>query len=93
MKLFDTARSSCRFLLDRMNRTKDADGDCFTYTPADNSRVHNVNLLAAELLARTFKATGIDEYRDAADRATRFTLARQRRDGSWLTEKLNRKRG
>jgi hypothetical protein len=43
-----------------------------------------VNLLAAELLARTFTKTGIDEYRDAAERATRFTVARQRRDGSWL---------
>ena len=77
------AMSSCRFLLDRLNRTKDRGGDCFSYTPLDRSRVHNVNLLAAELLARTFTKTGIDEYREGAERATRFTLARQRRDGSW----------
>lgn len=82
--VLDVAVSSCRFLLDRLNRTKDGDGDCFSYTPLDNSRVHNVNLLAAELLARTFTKTGIAEYRDAAERAARFTLARQRRDGSWL---------
>ena len=78
------ATSGCRFLLDRLNRTKDSDGHCFSYTPLDHSRVHNVNLLAAELLARTFTKTGIDEYRDAAEQATRFTLSRQRRDGSWL---------
>jgi len=78
------AGSSCRFFLDRLNRTEGADGCCFSYTPLDNSRVHNVNLLVAELLARTFTKTGIDEYRDAAERATRFTIARQRRDGSWL---------
>jgi len=78
------AMSSCRFILDRINRTADRDGVCFSYTPLDRSRVHNVNLLAAELLARTFTKTGIEEYRDAAERALRFTLARQRRDGSWL---------
>ena len=78
------ATSSCRFLLDRLNRTEDADGDCFSYTPLDQSRVHNVNLLAAEFLARTFAKTGMEEYRDAAERAARFTLARQRRDGSWF---------
>jgi len=82
--VLEMATSSCRFLLDRLNRTKDTDGDCFSYTPLDHSRVHNVNLLAAELLARTFTKTGIDEYRDAAERAAKFTLARQRRDGSWL---------
>ena len=81
--VLEMAVGSCRFLLDRLNRTKDRDGDCFSYTPLDSSRVHNVNLLSAELLARTFTKTGVDEYRVAADRATRFTLARQRRDGSW----------
>lgn len=81
--VLNMAASSCRFLLDRLNRTKDRDGDCFSYTPLDRSRVHNVNLLAAELLARTFTKTGIDEYREAAERAARFTLGRQRRDGSW----------
>jgi hypothetical protein len=80
----ETAVSSCRFLLDRLNRAKDIAGDCFSYTPLDHSSVHNVNLLAAELLARTFTKTGIGEYRDAAERAARFTLARQRTDGSWL---------
>lgn len=82
--VLEMATSSCRFLLDRLNRTKDTYGRCFSYTPLDHSRVHNVNLLAAEILARTFAKTGIDEYRDAAERAARFTLARQRGDGSWL---------
>ena len=82
--VLETATSSCRFLLDRLNRAKDKDGDCFSYTPLDNSRVHNVNLLAAEFLARMFANTGIEEYQDAAERAMRFTLARQRRDGSWF---------
>src|SRR5262249_34239542 len=76
--------SSCRFLLDRLNRSAGNHGECFSYTPQDHSRVHNVNMLAAELLARAFVLTGIDEYRESAIRATGYTLERQRSDGSWL---------
>ncbi len=82
--VLETAKSCCRFLLECLNRTRDRDGDCFSYTPLDQSRVHNVNLLAAELLARTWTKTGVDEYCEAARQAARFTLSRQRRDGSWL---------
>jgi hypothetical protein len=75
--------SSCRFLLDRLNRTTAADALCFSYTPLDRSEVHNVNLLAAELLARAYHLTGNDEYRAACEQAVRFTISRQRPDGSW----------
>src|SRR2546423_8864315 len=75
--------SSCRFLLNRLNRTADGEAFCFSYTPFDTAQVHNVNLLAAELLPRAFHLTGNDEYREACDRAARFTLTRQRADGSW----------
>ena len=82
--VLEIVKSSCRFLLDRLNRTAGEDGECFSYTPVDHSRVHNVHLHGAQLLARTFASTGIDEYREAALRATRYTLSRQRHDGSWL---------
>jgi hypothetical protein len=82
-RAFEMACGSCRFLLDRINRTHDGDAFCFSYTPLDHSRVHNVNLLAAELLARMFAKDGREEYRDAAASALRYTLARQRADGSW----------
>jgi hypothetical protein len=75
--------SSCRFLLDRLNRTADGEAFCFSYTPLDSSKVHNVNLLAAELLARVYRLTGKDEYRNACNAATRFTIEKQRADGSW----------
>jgi hypothetical protein len=80
----ELAASSCRFLLGRINREREGEGHSFSYTPLDRSRVHNVNLLAAELLARACAVTGSGEYREAAERAVSFTLARQRDDGSWL---------
>jgi hypothetical protein len=82
--VLEIVNSSCRFLLDRLNRSSEIEGECFSYTPLDHSRVHNANLLAAELLARVFRLTKIEEYRDAAMRATGYTLAKQRTDGSWL---------
>src|SRR5262249_42261599 len=33
--------SSCRFLLDRLNRSAGHEGECFSYTPLDHCRVHN----------------------------------------------------
>lgn len=79
----DTALSSCRFVLDRINRATDGQGHCFSYTPSDHSKVHNVNLLAAELLGRAYSHTGRDEYRGAAEKAVAYTVSRQHADGSW----------
>lgn len=80
----DWAASSCRFLLDNLNRSQQENGFCFSYTPLDQSRVHNVNLLAAELLARTYKKNGSEEFSEAAQKAAMWTLSRQRDDGSWF---------
>jgi hypothetical protein len=80
----DMALSSCRFLLDRLNRTESGRGFCFSYTPIDRSRVHNVNLLAAELLARIFAINGDTECRDGAECALGYSLDAQQEDGSWF---------
>jgi hypothetical protein len=82
-RALETAKSSCRFLLERLNRTEGAEGYCFSYTPLDRSRVHNVNMLAAELLARVFGVERDERLRRASHSAAAYTLARQRDDGSW----------
>ncbi|MEW6208198.1 MAG: hypothetical protein AB1631_07515 [Acidobacteriota bacterium] len=81
---FDCALSSCRFLLDALNRSEEENGFCFSYTPLDRSRVHNVNLLAAELLARVYEKNGSEEFHHAAQRAAAWTLDHQQQDGSWF---------
>jgi hypothetical protein len=82
-RALELATGSCRFLIDRINRAEEGQGHCFSYTPLDHSKVHNVNMLAAELLARAFRLRGDMEYREAAERAVRFTMSKQRADGSW----------
>jgi hypothetical protein len=65
-----------------------ADTFCFSYTPLDRRAVHNASLLAASLLARLQgvarpEAASVREPVELARRATLFTLAAQRPDGSW----------
>lgn len=79
----ETARSSCDFVLEDLNRSEDGDNFCFSYTPLDRSEVHNANLLGAELLARVGRITGEEKLKDAAMRSAGFTMKRQREDGSW----------
>ena len=79
----EIAESSCRFLLEEINRTSDGESFCFSYTPIDRSVVHNVNMLAAELLARLYSKTGEAQICQAARSAISYTLKRQRPDGSW----------
>lgn len=56
---------------------------CIPYTPTDKRRVHNANLLGAELLVRVAAQTGERELIDHALPAIRFTLRHQHEDGKW----------
>ena len=82
-RVLEVGVSSARFLMDRINKTVDGEAFCFSYTPGDQSCVHNVNLLAAELLSRVYSVTGSEEFRDAAVSATKYSIDRQGPDGSW----------
>jgi len=82
-RVLEVAASSGRFLLDRINRTVDGESFCFSYTTGDQSCVHNVNFMAAELLTRLHGITGSEEFREAAVSAAKFSINRQRPDGSW----------
>ncbi len=59
------------------------DGICFSYTPLDNLKVYNVNLLCAALLSRVYKLTGERELLDSANKAASLTTSYQNQDGSW----------
>lgn len=80
----EVARSACEFVLKGLNRTFDQDGDfCFSYSPVDHQRVHNANMDAAGLLARTWLHTKEQILLDTALAATRYTLKHQMADGAW----------
>lgn len=77
------ARSACDFILNDLHRATDQEAICFSYTPIDQLRVHNANMLGAGLLARVGALTKESELLDTAQRATRYLLRYQHEDGGW----------
>ena len=80
-----TARSACEFLLRNLHLTRpSADELCFSYTPLDQTCIHNANLLGGCLLAEVAAATSEPDLAAAAQASARYSANRQRRDGSWV---------
>lgn len=90
-RYLETARSSCEFILHDLKRTVDSNGEegelCFSYSPADETRVYNASLFAAETLACVAALEGETEFggvaNDLAIRAARYVVRRQSDNGSW----------
>jgi hypothetical protein len=81
----EIATAACEFLLQDLNRNEISDQEfCFSYTPLDQSEVHNANLLGAELLARVGELKEDDQLKALAIRSARFSVNRQAADGSWF---------
>ena len=83
-QFLDMAVSVKDFLLRDLNRTINGDTFCFSYTPIDNTAVHNANLLGASLLIRLYELTKEETLRDAALSSLAYTMKHQRADGSWF---------
>lgn len=61
----------------------------FSYPrPGEKSRIHNANLLAAAFLCRIARHAPKGKYSDVALRAARYSVSRQREDGSWMYGEL-----
>lgn len=82
-RYLDIARSSCEFVIRDLNLFAEDNALCFSYTPLDNSRIHNANMLGAALLARVYSVTKEPPLRGYSDKAVKFTIKRQNEDGSW----------
>ena len=82
--VLNTARSTCNFILNDLNRTYDEDGDfAFSYCPADRTQVFNASLLGARLLCRVYASTQEALLIDEARKAVAFACKHQNPDGSW----------
>ena len=82
-RYLNIARSSCDFVIKDLNLFTENNALCFSYTPVDNSRIHNANMLGAALLARVYSVTKEPLLLEYSDRAVRFTIKRQNEDRSW----------
>ncbi len=83
-QLLSTARSTCNFILNDLNRTYNDIGDfCFSYTPTDKAVVYNASLLGSRLLARVYNYTGENLLISEAKKSVSFSCSAQKEDGSW----------
>lgn len=80
----DLALPIANFILKDLHRTKDGDTFCFSYTPIDQTAVHNANLLGASLLIRLYQLTGESALKTAALESLAYTMKYQHEDGSWF---------
>ncbi len=82
-QFLESAISAGHYLMEGLSRSGDSEASCFSYTPLDNSQIHNANLLGAALLARLHTYKQSNEFLKQALSSTRFSMRLQRVDGSW----------
>jgi len=80
----DMAESAARYLAQELYWTTGNGEAGFSYpVPGTHARIHNANLLGAALLFRIYSRNKDRGLRDAALAATRYSVSRQEKDGSW----------
>jgi hypothetical protein len=76
------ARASATYLVTRMLAER-GNTAYFRYLPGREETIHNANMLACAVLARTAQVLTEDHWLEPARRALKTTLNAQRDDGSW----------
>ena len=76
------AESACRFITTDLNVSVDAGEPCFSYTPIDELRVHNANLLGCGLINRV-DALMDRETEALVDDCMMFSINHQLDEGEW----------
>ncbi len=80
---FDVANSVCNFILDELGWMEFEEGIHLRYFPGAPNVIHNSNMIGASILARVHAATPTPRYQEKAERAVRFTLHHQTKEGGW----------
>ncbi len=74
--------SVCEWIM-RLPREQTDRGACLSYLAHLQSSIHNANMLGAACLARGWKHTGNEAYRETSRSAMEYSCSRQLADGSW----------
>lgn len=82
-RYLQVAVSACEHIVHDLQTFPHGKGVCISYSPGQNSQVHNANTLGASLLARTYAQTDNESYRELAHKAMQYTAEEQRPDSSW----------
>jgi hypothetical protein len=83
-RCLDMAVSAAEYILDELYWTEGEATACFSYPlPSSRTPVHNANFLAAALLCRVYKHSGVEKFVNPALKVARYSADKQHDDGSW----------
>ncbi|HET6932813.1 MAG TPA: hypothetical protein VFI45_20980 [Candidatus Acidoferrum sp.] len=83
-KCLEMAVSAADYIVNDLYWTEGSEVAGFSYPqPGVRSRTHNANLLAAALLCRVYRHTGNARLLKPALTVSRYSVSKQRADGSW----------
>lgn len=83
-KCLEMAVSAADYIVNDLYWTEGSEVAGFSYPqPGVRSRTHNANLLAAALLCRVYTHTGNTKLLQPALAVSRYSVSKQRDDGSW----------
>ena len=83
-KYLDEAVDICYLFIKEFNHKEDSNGNlCLSYTPLDNTEIHNANILAAALIMRVFSYTKIEFFFKFSKKCADFTKNYQEINGSF----------
>ena len=80
----DVAGSCCRFIMNDLPREVIDSAVCISYLPSKQLSIHNSNMLAASILARTFQKTREEELSNLALAAMAYSAGCQMENGAWF---------
>lgn len=79
----ESAVDGCKFLLENLILFEDKKKLCIGYIPGSNTRVHNVNMLVAAVLARVSRLTHNVLYMEKSRKAMTYSINGMHSDFSW----------
>ena len=83
-ELLEISLSAGDYLVDNLFYTEGDSVASFSYPlPDSKAKVHNANLLAGALLSRLYHHSGDERFIGPALEATRYSVDKQKNDGSW----------
>ena len=86
------AEECCEFILKHMLLFEDEVSLCFGYIPGENVRIHNANMLGAELLARVYSINKNQNYLEKSKKAMAYSIAAMNEDYSWPYSEISHSR-
>jgi len=82
-RYLEVAISICTFILKDLPREKTRNGFCIGYIPGKQISIHNSNMLAAAMLARTSRYKNDNDALKVAKEAMPYSCSRQLANGGW----------